>query len=258
MYGKLWAYIRLVRSKEPGSWHLNCTICWQRLIDLIESFKAVKKLLNQPIKQTSNSGFFLAVNGPLGDDYARQLSGYISVHSSQSSFTDYCQALANYSNRLLILNIQTVEPTQNVFPPGLLCCSWPPSWLRPTRPLNVSPGPLGRPELRARTASAPTSDGWQTTYPPSGCRAPTSTFSPHLTSSTRRWRSVSLASATKEWLKIETRATIDFFTDVPCIMTDDKWGRESAGGILRKYFPSRVSLFASPELAEYHTTANRR
>lgn len=108
----------------------------------------------------------------------------------------YCQALANYSSCRLTLNVF-------MFPPGLLCCFWPPSWLKPTRPPDVSPGPPGRPGLTAQTASAPTSDGWQTTYPPSGCQEHTSTFSPRLTSSTRPWRSVSLLQLQKNALKQE-------------------------------------------------------
>lgn len=78
----------------------------------------------------------------------------------------------------------------SMFPPGPRCCCWLPSWPKPTQPRAASPGPPGQPELRAQTASAPISDGWKSTYPPSGCRAPTSMSSPRLTSSTKPWRSV--------------------------------------------------------------------
>lgn len=80
-----------------------------------------------------------------------------------------------------------VEPNQKrfIFPAGLLCCFLLPSWLKSTRPPVVSPGPPGQLEPMAQTASALTFSGWQTTFPSSGCRAPTFTFSPHLTSSTR-------------------------------------------------------------------------
>lgn len=115
----------------------------------------------------------------------------------------------------------------NIFmvPPGLLCCFWPPSWLKPTRPPVVSPGLPDRPELRARTASVPTSDGWQTTCRPSGSQARTSAFSPRQTSSTSPWRSVSRFSS---------------FSFHP-VSSWCLW----RGGL--RYFPCSVSLFVSED-----------
>lgn len=129
----------------------------------------------------------------------------------------------------------------SMFPPGPRCCCWLPSWPKPTQPRVASPGPPGQPELRAQTASAPISDGWKSTYPPSGCRAPTSMSSPRLTSSTRPWRLVSLC----KWrFRLSGKGMIE--TIKSNVSWHGKWGR--------KYFASTVSFVytATPVLAESH------
>lgn len=119
------------------------------------------------------------------------------------------------------------KPPSHVSPPDPPCSFWPRSWLKPTPPPTTSPGPQGRPELRAPTASAPTSDGWPNMSLPSGCRAPTSTSWPHLTSSTRPWRSVSLRFCfSTVGLIMEKHASKScgwHVTDALCIVTTKTW-----------------------------------
>lgn len=130
----------------------------------------VVRLLCRPIKVTSyHDTFPLKVKRY---QIIAQRSSVIQSTNKQLKMSISCERSEHYCS-------------VSVFPPGPPCCCWPPSWLKPTRPPDMSPGPPGQPELRARTASAPTSDGWRSTCPPSVCREPTSTSSPHLTSSTR-------------------------------------------------------------------------
>lgn len=91
----------------------------------------------------------------------------------------------------IIKTIQSPCTSVCLFSVGQPCCCWLHCLLKPSQRHATFPGPPGQPELRAQTASAATSDGWRSEYPPSGCREPTSRSWRHRTNFTRQWRFVS-------------------------------------------------------------------